>query len=180
MDGTRFDALARLIGRGPTRRGVLRLLLGGAVGGALVQQENDTADAACRKSYRRGPCRDNRDCCPGFACCRNGSCCKETSRCCPESYGYPCCKEKCCPPGSFNSCCPARFTCCAAGLAAGCCGPKNPVCCPPAPIRPDLPGGYCCPTGTECCNSGNGCCAITANGTRIALADPAPPVQGEG
>ncbi len=53
MDGERFDRIARVLGTTPSRRGALRLLIGGALGTAAGMPGVRRA-AACR-GYR-DPC----------------------------------------------------------------------------------------------------------------------------
>jgi hypothetical protein len=64
MDGTRFDTLTRSLTRGSSRRGVLRLLTGGALGGLLAGSGAAPAPAShfgCR--HVGEPCTRARQCC---------------------------------------------------------------------------------------------------------------------
>ncbi len=47
MDGERFDRIARVLGTTPSRRGALRLLAGGALGGLLGQHRPEGVAAGC-------------------------------------------------------------------------------------------------------------------------------------
>src|SRR5215218_791717 len=61
MDGRRFDDLARVFAT-PTRRGILRRFLGGALGVVVFGSAGETAAAAsCRKT--KSSCREHANCC---------------------------------------------------------------------------------------------------------------------
>ena len=142
MDVRRFDRLTKTLARtaaGASRRAVLRLLTGGAVGALLTRLGAghpfgglavEAAAAACRRSYREaGTCRRAEDCpCRDHKCCRHtGVCCHDRAKCCRPNDDKPCCdgNEHCCPAhrpvccerGAAESCCRAGERCC----AGGCC-----------------------------------------------------------
>src|SRR5688500_5465807 len=76
MDDQRFDRLARTVAATGTRRGALRLLVGGAFGLLAARREPEPvaaqqAQIACGAVGAK--CRTNGQCCHG-AVCRNGAC----------------------------------------------------------------------------------------------------------
>ena len=164
MDPTRFDALARALSAQPTRRGVLRLLAGAALGGALGARHRGGAAAACpsgKRSYGSS-CTRNTQCQTGF-CFKpaNGN-----NRClCRDVYRQPCggpCSN--CPQGNLcGNGCPEN---CAAGVTNSC-GPDGSCAC----VKNADGGSACvericsfdgCTTGTDCgsglCVDVPGCC----------------------
>ena len=78
MDTDRFDALARQVCTGRSRRGLLRTLLGsglafaGAAGGELL-----TAEARKRRRKKKKSCKGGKKRC-GKACIPSGNCCKDS------------------------------------------------------------------------------------------------------
>jgi hypothetical protein len=70
MDKERFDSLARALAIGKSRRDVLKLLAGGAAGGALVVTAFDDAAAECHGIA----CSDDTGCCNGAPYCVSGVC----------------------------------------------------------------------------------------------------------
>ena len=143
MDKNRFDAAVRILGTTAVRRGAIRLLVGGVLGGALGLPGAREAAARCTRLGRR--CRTSRECCRGAWCSSSQCLCKPIrkacrGRCIPR-------EEPCCDPGTvacrdasgvFRGACCAQTefeaeecngsgVCCAAGLVA--CG--NSCCCPP-------------------------------------------------
>lgn len=95
MDGERFDAMTRMLGRGLPRRGALRILGIGAVLGTVTRsQENTTVAAGNLTDY----CKENSECnsplvCIGRECdhCRKSGDC-EVGWCCS---GYSCVRGFC-------------------------------------------------------------------------------------
>ena len=101
MDSERFDRFARALAGSRTRRGALRLLAGGALGGLLGRRgrEEALADHGCR--HAGADCNPKR---PG-ACC-SGRCHKSRERCL--------CTAASCPQPPSPSCeavCSGRFRC---------------------------------------------------------------------
>ncbi len=72
MDHQRFDDLTRSLAHGASRRGVLRLLAGSALGGVLGLLGLEEAAAACRLAGQR--CDATHRCCAGAKCASNGRC----------------------------------------------------------------------------------------------------------
>ena len=115
MDGSRFDALTRLIGASSTRRTTLGSALGAAAASTValvgLAALSDEADAAKRKRRRR--CKRREKCHPrpaGALCTTNEQCCADrTNRIC--AFG----------PGSGSN------TICCGGTAATC--STNANCC---------------------------------------------------
>ncbi len=163
MDADRFDMLTRRL-TAPTRRGVLRLLIGGALGTAAGLPGVRRA-AACR-DYR-DPCQDSDQCCSGTGLrCRRGACrclrskryCRRTGTCIPKEAccgdadcwgGMACVDGACKCPGTGNFCaecyrCDAEMGCQTDTALQGKPCPKT--------------DGYCC--GTTCCQK-----ACTQQGT---------------
>jgi len=80
MDDRHFDRLARAIGAGASRRGVLKTLVGGALGSfaaAVGMSEADAKRRSCR--LLDADCVQNQDCCSKHCC--NGACCDGGPRC---------------------------------------------------------------------------------------------------
>lgn len=177
MDDRRFDALARSLASGSSRRTVLKGLLGlgGIAAAGAVRQ---TAEAARRSTPTPQPakcpgiqtwngtecdCPDpltdcGPDCCntsvprgnPAHSECCDGACCHG------ECYG----EELCCPTGQ-NVC---NGACCAPGEACfqgachrcticgdDCCSGDTPSCCRNGDISTCAPvGATCCTADTDC------------------------------
>ena len=72
MDGHRFDHLARAVVGASSRRAVVRLLAGGALGGLLSAGDRRAVAAACRLAGQR--CNETHRCCAGARCAANGRC----------------------------------------------------------------------------------------------------------
>jgi hypothetical protein len=70
MDHERFDSLARAMAIGKSRRDVLKLLAGGAAGGALAITAFDDVAAECHGIA----CSDDSGCCTGAPFCSGGVC----------------------------------------------------------------------------------------------------------
>jgi hypothetical protein len=96
MDGTRFDTLTRSLTQDSSRRGVLRLLTGGALGGLLAGLGAAPAEAShfgCR--HFGEPCTRSRQCCSsrcsgpkgGKTCAAHhtGGCAEAHDGCLPSS-----------------------------------------------------------------------------------------------
>ena len=159
MDDRRFDALVRSLGRGGSRRSVLRAFLGlGAVsaGAQLVE-----TDAARRPTPTPGTqrCPGNQEPCATGCCCPDGST-KCGSDCCPEGQTQ-CCDNACCYGECYGEelCCPFGSLVC-----DGQC--TDWECC----TDDDCPGSTCtddhiCACGEVSCDTGtclsNGTCATT-------------------
>lgn len=81
MDDRRFDELARTLVAGPaSRRWMLRLLGGGALGGFITTLRTENAAAACGKVGDR--CKRRRDCCSGAICEQKKCACPDTATDC--------------------------------------------------------------------------------------------------
>ncbi len=99
MDGRGFDAFARRWGAGASRRGALRLLLGGALGAALAPlglgPEGAAAGTTRGRANGRG-CQRDRQCVSDR--CRNGVCrCLRPGADCVADNA--CCSGSCRPGG---------------------------------------------------------------------------------
>src|SRR6478735_12796489 len=89
MDGQRFDAFARALATGASRRGLLRGVVGAAFGGALVglRGGGQTVAAQDTCSVPGDTCTSDSDCCVG-SCSQDGVCyCTDPSR---PIVGCPC------------------------------------------------------------------------------------------
>jgi hypothetical protein len=169
MDGASFDRLSVIVHRlrdQSTRRGALRLLLGGslATAGTLVGAETEAKKKKKHKNCRGygGRCNGNKNCCNGR--CINGFCFPRGGgggggggkNCggqrCPN--GWRCCRQSgidICVPNNYPTCCNGNgyndgYRCC--GGNGGAC-PSGWRCC----------GGFnqCCQPGWKCCGNGR-CC----------------------
>ena len=98
MDNRHFDALARAVAGGASRRSILRGLLGGALAGVPALGGGREAAAGCFKQGRR--CRYDRQCCSGL---------------CNAYFGR--CTDACGPP---NANCSEADDCCS-GICTGFC-----------------------------------------------------------
>ena len=106
MDGPKFDAVARRLASGLTRRGAVRGLVAGAVGAVASRTGLREAEAGRRRCLRAGE-----------QCDRNGQCCpKQTGRICkqpnPPSGSEVCCSPKGEPCGGENQNGPVKPQCC--------------------------------------------------------------------
>jgi hypothetical protein len=93
MDGEAFEALSKQVAAG-SRRGALRVLLGGvagaAVGGQAAQEEAGAIFGFC--SPPGTPCSRNKKCCAGS--CKKGVCgCRKQGK--PCMFGLNCCSQRC-------------------------------------------------------------------------------------
>lgn len=163
MNHTALDTLARSTANGlETRRSLLRVLAGGALGSALGRGglPLDSAAERKRKKKSRAPrgcggdypvqCSPTADdpeeiCFPaGAICCGSalgGGACPPGQACCPPSLGEP-----------AGTCAGPDYTCCPANAGGGACPLTNPTCCPPTD---DSPAGFCSPRDVKCCSFGN-------------------------
>lgn len=137
MDGTRFDALTRIMMSCANRRATRRLLTG-AVIGALVAR-TDATDAR-KKTCKGGRKKCGKRCCPRGQFCRNGKCsiCARPLLVCPDGG---CAKTLC-----GGRCCAVAETCV-----------DNQ--CVPCPDQPNS-----CGVAVPRCNNGSGFCATSVDG----------------
>jgi hypothetical protein len=152
MDGESFDRLSVVVHRlrdTATRRGALRLLLGGSAATALLVLEGETE--ARRRRRRRGRCKgfggrcgSSRDCCDGR--CRNGFCFPGgggggnncNGQRCPDGWG-------CCRVSGVDVCVPRNHPAC---FNNGICPNTWRTCGFNGPVR------RCCQPNERCCNNG--------------------------
>ncbi|MBX3069541.1 MAG: hypothetical protein KF883_03435 [Thermomicrobiales bacterium] len=162
MDDRHFDHLTRLVGRGASRRTILKTLLGiggGASLAGLSPHQIDAREARTRPTVPPPPppatttsttaapplcpgqdqCPNSTLCCPTGTCARSGNqaiCCPSADRVC----GRECCTDptQCCD----RECCGTGHTCLTQVFAAG----------------PNVQEESCCPTGQTCDNQ---CCQGT-------------------
>jgi hypothetical protein len=156
MDATGFDALARRLGAGVSRRRTLGWLGAGSVAAALAGLGLEEAAAAkCRRGKKK--CRGT---------------CIPKSRCCPTKSR--CCRTRDCPPGGIctqGKCVTGQGTC-AIG-ADSCANAGNPFC-------RDITGQQTCVCkrrlegGTRCGVFGNAsaCDQCTTDADCLALGFP--------
>ena len=176
MDGTRFDALTKVLAAGLSRRRVLGVLTGAAA--AVV-----AAPAGAVSKRRRGEiCRKDGECASGACGPRDATgrrrCLGATGDTCvadPDCGGGPCLEGACCSGLDYcefgEICCdPNRSpteTCCPAGNG-GCCecferrdpGNEGIECCPPQALCKSLtnsPAGDRCLHNDEVCVNGAPC-----------------------
>lgn len=139
MDGSRFDALARRLGRFATRRGAVRLLSGAVIG---LGSHSDHARARKRDCGLVGEPCGNGVGKPGRYCA--GAVCAEG-----QLGGGTCA----CPEG-LREC---RGFCVDANTNRQACGPNCEVC----PDEADCCNGVCCKDGQRCCEGK--CTDLTAD-----------------
>ncbi len=167
MEHGQFDALTRSVaGRAGTRRALVRLLAGSALGGvAAVPGFSNAAEAKRKRKKKKKIARlcgglfpiqcpppigaPNEICYPaGTHCCGSalgGGACFIGNDCCPPSVAYP-----------GGSCALEDEVCCSAAAGGGACHRSSPICCPPSLFEPE---GSCIPTGNTCCPLGGYCAA---------------------
>lgn len=139
MDGRRFDDLAKRLAAGATRRGLVRALGGGLLGGALARAGWASA-AACQPPG--GLCLPHARCCAG-------DCDRRTHRCPPP-----------CGPGTCAGCCDASGAC-RTDAAATACGIDGAAC-QDCTAGGTQSGGVCDPFTGACCQTADTCCADVA------------------
>jgi hypothetical protein len=175
MDGASFDRLSRVVlglRDRASRRGALRLVLGGSLAAAAGLLAED-ADARRRNRNRNcrgygGFCNGPRDCCSGS--CINNRCFpgrgrgRHGRRHCGGRYcaaGWGCCNYNgvsVCVPNNYPTCCGGSnsyaggYYCCGGGGGAcpagwDCCGGFNQCC---GPNQQCCGNGRCCPVGWYC------------------------------
>jgi hypothetical protein len=201
MDSNRFDNLAKLVGKGASRRSILKGLLG--LGGAAVAGTVRSDDTAARTIGSRptippppppttttttttaAPCPAGQQQCPNSTlCCPTGTCARSGAAaiCCDGTLGngtvvcgLDCCADalQCCD----GECCPDGTICLTRVFAEG----------------PYVEEETCCPTELACRTaSGDGICcdgacfdpALSVNGGNVITAQVEPfeqtccPAQG--
>src|SRR5437899_1335094 len=106
-----FDDVSRSLASPVSRRGVLRLFVGGLASATLASLGLGWARAG--NIPEKGKCTADSDCqgtlkCCGKVCCKSSQCCKNKTVCC--SSGQACC------PASANfsgtTCCQSNMPCC--------------------------------------------------------------------
>jgi hypothetical protein len=154
MDGTRFDAVTKLMGTGAPRRSVLKGILGLFAGAS--------AAAPLLVSAQVGGCLDDQECGPGFICCGGYSInsCRETE-CCGVGDAEHCAAGTVCS-GTFLTCiAPCGNSNDACETTADCCDPlavcQNALC-----VITCLAPGQTCTTDGDCC-AGTCCDGACAN-----------------
>lgn len=98
MDGHRFDAIARVLGRGLPRRGVIKGLTAGAITGAAARARENTVVAGGNLTDY---CQENSECNSPLVCI-NRECdhCRKSGDC---KVGW-CCSGYSCEGGSCIEC----------------------------------------------------------------------------
>jgi hypothetical protein len=130
MDATRFDALTRSLATPAPRRGALRLLVGGLVGGLLVRRGQSPVIAAQPLCAQLGEaCNSDDQCCVGY-CSQDGfcACVADSEVCYPSGYGG-CCNGQPCNAqgfcggacGDIGAGCNSDVDCCQGNFPALCC-----------------------------------------------------------
>jgi hypothetical protein len=84
LDANRFDAIARVVGSSPDRRGLLKAATGGALGLVGLSALTDAASADVVAEDNKN-CRNNNDCGKNQRCVKKGTadkkCKSNTKRC---------------------------------------------------------------------------------------------------
>ncbi len=157
MDGDRFDAFARIVAAGVSRRRAIRFAAGGIAATALaVLGGGADARPRCRQDDRA--CSKHAQCCSGY--------CRQRQRgrdvCAPCESGIVC-GDICCPPGAVNGCTTVNGP---NGLVASCLCPEGTfydparnVCGCPETCEQDFDccSGKCC-QGVCCAEGQDRCC----------------------
>ena len=138
MDEQKFDAIAKRLAAGNTRRGALRLLGGGALGALLAAlgrervAAGEVTPAACTANGVRCGANTPRGCgtccsqCTSrqengqrrCACCRDGRACRRDDQCCSGSCMGGVCGGLCPAASSKGQCSPDRVACDVASYGA--------------------------------------------------------------
>ena len=163
MDGESFDRLSVLVDRlrdRTTRRGALRLALGGSFAAAVSALGEG---ASAKKNHNKNK-NKKRNGCRGY-----GAKCHSNHDCCSNNcFGNRCFAGNNGGGGGGNNCggrrCPSGLNCCR-NNGIDVCVPNNfPTCCG----RNSFVGGYhccggsgggACPAGWDCCGGFNQCCS---------------------
>jgi hypothetical protein len=186
VDGEHFDAIARLLAAGHTRRAALRAAAGGLTGIALALLGRGAAAKPNPK-----PCRsEGRNCSKDDQCC-SGYCRGQRGRqMCAACASDIVCGDTCCPDNAVNGCtaqggclCPEGTRYNAAANACQPCGGADTKCTGGDDCCGDsCCGGTCCAEGDECCGRicGSGvCCGDRFCGDgEICCGDECCPVGG--
>jgi hypothetical protein len=157
-----FDTLTRTAAGARSRRGMLRLLAGGALVSLLGT--NHLGGDADAKSKRKKKPHAPRGCggaypvrCSPTADDPRAICFPAGAICCGGALGGGACPpgQSCCPPSVIEpagTCAGPDQHCCPADAGGGSCPLTSPTCCPPTD---DSPAGFCSPSNVTCCNFGN-------------------------
>ena len=147
MDGDRFDALTRLLGREATRRGataVAALLAGIVLAGRKSAEAKRSKRSKRIRKLKRGPCLPPQAKCDGTFRFRT---------CCPDSQGNPrvCELVPVCPESADG-----KF----------CCGKERTECTQDCDCCGDLvcPSGACCVSFGTACTGETQCCGGCESG----------------
>jgi hypothetical protein len=177
MDAHRFDAFARALGAGSSRRALGRFLGGLALGGGIAVSVAERA-AAKKKNKKKKKKKKKKDCpggCPIGTCC-DGKCANTpTDRNNCGACGNACGAAQYCSNAQCKPCETPRALCFVAGIehcvdtmtdhdncsACGVSCSDREVCrngrCVCSGVN--CPDGTCCPSGFEVCiGNGIGCC----------------------
>jgi hypothetical protein len=123
MDNERFDAIARTLASGVSRRGVLRTLSGVGAGGVLMAIGRENAAAkSCKKFLRCGGKAHDKTCCE-----------YEVTACHPETNTCQSCTA------TYQTCDPNTTFCC---FSSPGCGQHGD--CPADPTGVPGTGPFCC------------------------------------
>lgn len=194
MDGQRFDAIARGLASGVSRRSLLSGVAAG-IGAAVTGWFGRDGVEAARRCRKAGEiCRKPGDCCSDFCgpkdstgrqrcdvCSDGASTCGDVG-CCPS--GSTCVDGECCANACGDSCCGAGESC----VDGGCCPTENvcngqfccaetsictvDVCCASDDVCSAGGKTFCCGAGNAC--DANGCVAQCELGSCASTGDCGP------
>jgi len=148
MDPTRFDALARWWA-GSTRRGMLRLGVGGGVAALLARLGINDASAKCVNPGKRCKKKNGKKkkCCGGAKC--------KGKKCACQTGGLAC-GANCCQPGQLCLTIDNVSSCINGILpVGGACDPQVPLACSTGQCGCN--GNLCACREANCVNAGQGC-----------------------
>ena len=164
MDSHRFDAFARMLTDGRSRRGLVRLLAGLALG-VLVSSRPEESWAESGKCKKKcGPCQK---CDRGKCEKKNGKTRRKPGKCKPKANGTPCTSGVCqdgicdCAPGQQRSggvCatppnCVGQNQLCTQGVTSCCSNTCFDPCVSCEPACACSTTGEACNTSADCCGS---------------------------
>jgi hypothetical protein len=171
VDEARFDQLTQFVAASRSRRDIVRVAIGSALGGLIgLCRRGDEVEAARRCRDEGHPCEGNQACCDGLVCTAGGEGRVRRCRRCPA--GQVACGDRCsdgctesdaCGPGGPVSCGPCQR-----------CDPAHGTC------RPDEDlGGESCP-GDDKCFARHVCRDGQCVGVDPVVCDPPDACHGPG
>lgn len=173
MDSDTFDDLVRGAFASSSRRGALRVGVGGLAASMLtaIGLSTDSAEAKKKKKKKKKKKPVVATCPPDLPLvCGDGCCPSAYPLCCLASFGFG-------GGGAVvavstpdeSTCNPASFTCCPADQGGDACGGRFPKCCP---ATAQAPFGTCTLSDAVCCTTEQGGFSCPADEPVCCLNEP--------